>query len=441
MPFSRITYTYSGQPSFAVNFTLGYISQDHVTCRINEEVDGSGDPAYRTLTWLTSSTVSIGGDALVNGDTIVFERTVPKDEVQHDYQNGAILEESNLDESFLQAIMLAHEVLDGRFGTFAEDVDLGNNTLINVADPVNAQDGATKNYIDTFEALNTTTILAARDKAEQWAEENEDTEVESGQYSAKHHAIKAAANAALLPTNNFTAVVAPTVSDDAGSGYSVGSRWVDTVSDESYICVDAANGAAVWVNSTLTSDELGPLSVLATVGSAPVVTPEFTDSLLLGDSSDSGTTKSFLLQALRDMIGGNVGDVVFSARTTPPSNGLLADGSAVSRTTYATLFADIGTTHGVGDGSTTFNLPDLVTNNRFIRAADGSTLNVGDTQTDLVGEHTHPLPFADANGADSSHIFSPNSAASLNRSTTTSASGGSETRPHNIALLPYVVYK
>lgn len=41
-----------------------------------------------------------------------------------------------------------------------------------------------------------------------------------------------------------------------------------------------------------------------------------------------------------------------------PSGYLWADGSAVSRATYASLFAAIGTTHGVGDGSSTFNLPD-----------------------------------------------------------------------------------
>lgn len=44
--------------------------------------------------------------------------------------------------------------------------------------------------------------------------------------------------------------------------------------------------------------------------------------------------------------------------TTPPEGFLFADGSAVSRTTYADLFAVIGTTYGAGDGSTTFNLPD-----------------------------------------------------------------------------------
>jgi microcystin-dependent protein len=47
------------------------------------------------------------------------------------------------------------------------------------------------------------------------------------------------------------------------------------------------------------------------------------------------------------------------AGTTSPDNWLLCSGQAVSRTTYAALFAVIGTTYGVGDGSTTFNLPDL----------------------------------------------------------------------------------
>ena len=45
--------------------------------------------------------------------------------------------------------------------------------------------------------------------------------------------------------------------------------------------------------------------------------------------------------------------------SSAPNGWLLADGSAVSRTTYADLFAVIGTTYGVGDGSTTFNLPNF----------------------------------------------------------------------------------
>lgn len=53
------------------------------------------------------------------------------------------------------------------------------------------------------------------------------------------------------------------------------------------------------------------------------------------------------------------GSLVPFAGATPPSGYLLCDGSAVSRTTYAALFAVIGTDWGPGDGSTTFNVPDL----------------------------------------------------------------------------------
>ena len=55
-----------------------------------------------------------------------------------------------------------------------------------------------------------------------------------------------------------------------------------------------------------------------------------------------------------------VGAVIAFAGSTSPAGWLLCDGSAVSRTDYAALFAVIGTTYGTGDGSTTFNLPNLV---------------------------------------------------------------------------------
>lgn len=55
-----------------------------------------------------------------------------------------------------------------------------------------------------------------------------------------------------------------------------------------------------------------------------------------------------------------IGSVIdYASDTMPSSKWLLAYGQAISRSTYATLFARLGTTYGVGDGSTTFNLPDL----------------------------------------------------------------------------------
>lgn len=90
--------------------------------------------------------------------------------------------------------------------------------------------------------------------------------------------------------------------------------------------------------------------------------------------------------------------VPFTAPTSKiPSGFCLADGRALSRTTYADLFALIGTTYGSGDGSTTFNIPDMreatakgtgltsKSNNHI--DADGLTL--GEFLDDQLQAHTH----------------------------------------------------
>lgn len=54
-----------------------------------------------------------------------------------------------------------------------------------------------------------------------------------------------------------------------------------------------------------------------------------------------------------------IGKIIMFAGSTAPEGTLHCNGAAISRTTYSELFAAIGTTYGAGDGSTTFNLPDL----------------------------------------------------------------------------------
>lgn len=67
-----------------------------------------------------------------------------------------------------------------------------------------------------------------------------------------------------------------------------------------------------------------------------------------------------------------IGTIIPFAGNSIPQGYLLCDGSAISRTNYASLFAVIGTIYGAGDGSTTFNLPDL--SNRVPMKRQGSTL-------------------------------------------------------------------
>ena len=84
------------------------------------------------------------------------------------------------------------------------------------------------------------------------------------------------------------------------------------------------------------------------------------------------------------------GFVTWSASNVFPSGRwLAADGSAVSRTTYAELFAAIGTTYGVGDGSTTFNVPNL--QGRLVIGVGTDALGAtGGSRNAITVSHTHP---------------------------------------------------
>lgn len=85
-----------------------------------------------------------------------------------------------------------------------------------------------------------------------------------------------------------------------------------------------------------------------------------------------------------------IGVVKMWVTGTPPTKYLLCDGSAVSRATYAELFTLMGTTFGAGDGSTTFNLPDM---RRRVPVGAGGTGSgtLGNAVGNTGGEEDHTL--------------------------------------------------
>jgi len=145
--------------------------------------------------------------------------------------------------------------------------------------------------------------------------------------------------------------------------------------------------------------------------------------------------------------------------SSAPTGFLVCDGAAISRTTNATLFAAIGTTWGVGDGSSTFNVPDLRA--MFLRGSgthgtadmakgtDFSAPAVGTIENDQMQDHKHQTimsPGTSPNGYDSYTIGNNAYNTTYNFNTTapqeTNSQGaprvGDETRPVNASVL-YVI--
>ncbi len=110
-----------------------------------------------------------------------------------------------------------------------------------------------------------------------------------------------------------------TISDTAPSSPTTGDAWYNSITGQTFVYYDS-----FWVEVGATS--LGPTGTTGPTGPSSNV----------------------------------IGEVTTYAGSTAPSGWLRADGSAVSRTTYSALYAVVGTTYGVGDGTSTFNLPNYI---------------------------------------------------------------------------------
>jgi len=162
------------------------------------------------------------------------------------------------------------------------------------------------------------------------------------------------------------------------------------------------------------------------------------------------------------------GALMYFAMDSAPDGWLKANGATVSRTTFSALFAAIGTTFGAGDGSSTFELPDL--RGEFVRGWDDgrgvdSTRSFGSSQLDqmqrITGEFagtrvgrdlsftqsgaldaedggiTNEAAAGEGSGNDSYNILF-DSANSPNARASSTTDG--ETRPRNVALLACIKY-
>lgn len=211
-------------------------------------------------------------------------------------------------------------------------------------------------------------------------------------------------------------------------------------------------------NQAVTVPGSGTASMSETLGSGPY-TIEFTEeadpqdisaSEITYNNTESGMAATNVQDAITELStapkggpGVPVGSVFWLATQTAPEGYLICDGSAVSRTEYADLFAAIGTTFGTGDGSTTFALPNLQA--AFIRGAgsqDGYSATFGEKQEATYIETASDDKRILKEPIRNEDKWSPNTSKTSNKvdGTATAYTYKSYFRPYNIALTPIIKY-
>lgn len=158
-------------------------------------------------------------------------------------------------------------------------------------------------------------------------------------------------------------------------------------------------------------------------------------------AQDLANRTKFLKSKVDLLLGrGPVGALVTMPVNDVPDHCFECNGAEISRETYSELFAVIGTVYGAGDGSTTFKIPDL--RGEFIRGWDNArgidaSRAIGSAQADAFKAHTHYYYHVGGDGA-----------ASIEGGSTyprplepTGSTGGTETRPRNVAMMYCIVYE
>lgn len=154
----------------------------------------------------------------------------------------------------------------------------------------------------------------------------------------------------------------------------------------------------------------------------------------------------------RKPMGPEPGTVAHFAASTAPAGWLKCNGAQVSRTAYAALFAAIGTTYGVGDGATTFNLPEL--RGEFLRALDDgrgvdTSRGLGTAQGDAIRNMTGSFEtlrgvnsasgvFTEANSGSSASSAGTGRLISFNAANQVPTAA--ENRPRNVAMLACIKF-
>jgi microcystin-dependent protein len=208
---------------------------------------------------------------------------------------------------------------------------------------------------------------------------------------------------------------------------------IDSINIAEGCAPSGINNAIRELMSQLKDQQTGASGDNFTVGGNLAVTGTTTfTGIPSGPTASVGTNTTQLATTAFVLANGvpPTGVINMWSTATAPTGYLLCTGSAVSRTTYAALFAVIGTTFGVGDGSTTFNLPNYTNRMPYGTtlaatggSADAIVVSHTHTATSTDSGHTHTTSFnqtGKSGNATPNMLSNPSSGENLNGSTSLS---------------------
>lgn len=350
-------------------------------------VDGVAAP----FTFTSTKVIELS-EAPAAGSTLVISRVTERERLV-DFTDGSVLVEDDLDLANIQVLHIVQEAIDlsGTTLSLQSDgsLDAAGRRLSVVGEPQQANDAVTKSWAETAMASQLASAITAAANA----------------LASQNAASASEAAAAVSETNAATSEANASDSEDAAE-------------------VSETNAAASEAIALAAAGDASASAAVAAASEANVIAALGTSII------PAGAVSQF-------------------ARQTPPTGWLKCDGSAVNRTAYADLFAAIGTTFGSGDGSSTFNLPDL--RGEFVRGWDDgrgvdASRQFGSSQDDALEEHGHMFTGEAARDGevsgtpnwimlDNGNLFNKTDQITATHIDPATANVAEETRPRNVALL------
>ena len=358
MPISRKEIISNGQASQALTFNFDYLSQSDIAVY----VDGVQKTLGVDFTFTNASEIDFASHPN-SGAVIRMERQTPNITRNVDFQDGAVLSEDDLDNSAKQNFFIAQEAIDTASESVTVDVDgkwdAQNKVIKNVADPVSAQDVASKNYVDT---AGTSQVAAA-----------------TGQATASANSATASANSATASANSANA--------SANSASAASASETNAASSASTSTTEATNSS----NSATASANSATASANSATASANSANNAATSETSATNSASASAASAASAEATFDLFD----DSYLGAKSSNPSvdndGNALQDGALYFDTTNNVMKVyDLGST-------TWFQLTPTVSNQTNINtvagissevtAVAGDAADIGTLATDINGSN------------------------------------------------------